>query len=379
MEKRTRDIIALAMVPGFGAKSINLLLKEVASPDDIFRMDASDIEKIIGRRCKDVALLRQVKASEEFTRELEYIENENLKVLCVADQDYPDPLKAIYDPPPVLFFKGNILPDDINAVAIVGARKCSLYGMQMAEKLAFDLAERGVTIVSGMARGIDSAAHRGALKAGGRTVAVMGTGFRHIYPMESSKIWPKIAENGAVVTEFTSDIMPQRSNFPQRNRIISALAKGIVVVEAAQKSGSLITVDFALEHGKEVFAVPGRADLNTSKGSNALIQNGAKLVTSADEILDEIRFETDLKSKEAKTQRGEEVKKEEDISEEEASILTIFKKNKDVHIDELCSKMNSDTKTLSEILLKLQIKGFLAASPGGRYIFTDRRSNTYAS
>jgi len=211
-----------------------------------------------------------------------------IKALHLEDEKYPEALKNIYSPPRELFYKGDLLKEDSNAVAIVGSRKCSLYGMQVAEKIAFELATRGITVVSGMAKGIDQAAHRGALKAKGRTIAVMGSGFNHIYPAGSEKLAQEIAESGAVITEYSANTKPLRMNFPKRNRIISGLSNGIVVVEAAEKSGSLITVDFALDQGKDVFAVPGRIDSAVSRGTNLLIQNGAKMVVNIDDILSEL-------------------------------------------------------------------------------------------
>jgi DNA processing protein len=211
-----------------------------------------------------------------------------IRIIHLRDEKYPEALKNIYSPPRELFYKGDLLKEDSNCVAIVGSRKCSLYGLQMAEKIAFELASRGITVVSGMAKGVDQAAHRGALKAKGRTIAVMGSGFNHIYPSGSEALAQEILESGAVITEYTADTRPLRMNFPKRNRIISGLSKGVVVVEAAEKSGSLITVDFALNQGRDVFAVPGRVDSPVSRGTNLLIQNGAKAVMNVDDILNEL-------------------------------------------------------------------------------------------
>ena len=275
MNEFCRKIIALSMLPGLGPRKIMARVKEGIKDDEI----------------------EPVMTSPDFAEELEYLEKEGIKPVSCLDEDYPEALKNIYDPPPILFYKGELCPRDTNAVAIVGSRRCTPYGLQAAERIAFDLAERGVVVVSGMASGIDTAAHRGALRAKGRTVAVMGSGFRHIYPPQAVKLAFRIMGSGAVLTEYLSGIEPMKGNFPRRNRIISGLVKGVVAVEAAARSGALITVDYALEQGKEVFAVPGRIDSYSSVGTNKLIQDGAKLVTGVDDVLEELDICPEKKEK----------------------------------------------------------------------------------
>lgn len=211
-----------------------------------------------------------------------------IKKISINDAEYPGILKKIHSPPKVLYINGSFKEEDDFAVAIVGSRRASRYGIEMSEKLGYDLALRGITVVSGMARGIDSAAHRGALKANGRTIAVMGSGHGHIYPAENKDLYKKIAESGAVISEFEDDVSPLPRNFPIRNRIISGLTLGIVVVEAAKNSGALITADFAIEQGREVFSVPGKISSLTSEGTHELIKDGAKLVASAEDIMEEL-------------------------------------------------------------------------------------------
>jgi DNA processing protein len=255
--------------------------------------------------------------------------------------------------------------------------------MEMAGKIAYGLAEKGVTVVSGMARGIDSAAHRGALKAGGRTIAVMGSGFNYLYPPENKVLAEEIAAGGAVVTEFDADTEPFKQNFPKRNRIISGLAKGVVVVEAAKKSGAMITVRLALEQGREVFAVPGRADTLTSGGTNELIQKGAKLVTSAEEVLEEILL--DKWTPEGKEHSSENVKRkkinersersahagqnseDEGLSAEELSVLDAMKGNSPMHIDRMSERSGLSAALIGRNLLKLELKGRIKALAGKRY------------
>ncbi len=211
----------------------------------------------------------------------------NLNVLTRQDDEYPQNLKNILYPPIVLYVKGRLKPQDCNSIAIVGSRLASFYGLSCAEKLAGELANYGLTVVSGMARGIDTASHRGALKQNGRTIAVIGSGFNRIYPPENKGLCEEIAGSGAVISEFPIDTPPEKENFPRRNRIISGLSLGVVVVEAARNSGALITADFALEQGREVFALPGKVDSSTSFGTNELIKQGAKLVSCVDDIIEE--------------------------------------------------------------------------------------------
>jgi len=362
------DIAALNLIPGLGPRRVMSLLGEVRDTEEIFRMPDLRLLEITGERFDGIERIRSVRESAEYAAEMAYVEKAGIKLVCCKDQSYPELLRNIYDPPPVLYYKGRLCPGDANAVAIVGARKCSFYGLQMAERLASGLAERGVTVVSGMARGIDSAAHRGALKAGGRTIAVMGSGFRHVYPSESGKLMRAICERGAVVTEYSSDTLPFRGNFPRRNRIISGMARGVVVVEAARKSGAMITVDMALEQGREVFAVPGRADFFTSGGTNRLIQNGAKLVMDVDDILEELDVCVPAEPAEKCPEdsvRGAE--KACGMGEEDHRILEILETEAPAHIDRLSERAGIDRKMLPEVLLRLEIRGLVKALAGKKY------------
>ncbi len=344
MNRLSRETIALMFVPGFGPRKIMKLLKENKYSEEMFP------EKE-----------REVKRSDEYFKELAYIEKQDIKVICYDDDHYPENLKNIYDPPPLIFCKGEFKKSDANTVAIVGSRRCSLYGLQMAEKLGFELAERGITVISGMARGIDTAAHRGALKAGGRTIAVMGSGFRHIYPPEGKKLFNQIAERGAVITEHTSDISPRRENFPRRNRIISGLAKGVIVVEASRKSGALITVDYALEQGREVFSVPGKANAVTSEGTNDLIRKGAKLVTNIDDVLEELDMEIHGPDQKETSHKWQ------DLTQEEETVLRMLDGKESVHIDSIIEQAGIDASGVHKILLSLELKGIAESVPGKYY------------
>jgi DNA processing protein len=293
--------------------------------------------------------LDQAIASDRSREELAFIDKEGIKAYSVRDEGYPLRLREIHDPPPVIFVKGDLLECDTDSVAIVGARMCSMYGARMAEKLAFELALRGITVVSGMARGIDSAAHVGALKAGGRTIAVMGSGFKNIYPSESADLAGKISLNGAVITEFPSLAEPLKHNFPRRNRIVSGLVKGVVVVEAALKSGAMITVDFALDQGKDVFAVPGRADSGMSEGTNHLIRTGAN-------ILEELKIGSAPK----------EAVKKAVLSDDEKALMRVLRKEHESHLDALAESSGLGLRT-NEVLLRMELKGLVKAHPGRVY------------
>ncbi len=280
------DYILLNMVEGFGFKKLESLLKVYGEPSLILKAPERELAKIenIGEVIskKIVSLKGKV-----LDKELRLMEKRNVYAISVFDPNYPENLKNIYSPPIVLYIKGEIKREDIDAVAIVGSRMPSHYGISSAEKLSADLASYGITIVSGMARGIDTAAAKGALTSG-RTIAVLGSGLNDIYPAENKKLADEIGAHGAVISEFPMDTPPIKLNFPRRNRIISGLALGVVVVEAGEGSGALITANFALDDNRDVFAMPGRVDSKTSTGTNRLIKEGAKLVEGADDIIEEI-------------------------------------------------------------------------------------------
>ncbi|MFH1665168.1 MAG: DNA-processing protein DprA [Candidatus Omnitrophota bacterium] len=366
MKRACYDIIALNLVPGLGCRGIHALLNAAPDTGDIFGMSDIRLSGILGRKFEGADRIRSVRCSPEYAGEIEFIEKNGIKTVSWRDEDYPADLRNIYDPPVLLCYKGTLLPGDTDAVAVVGSRRCSLYGLQMSEKFSFELAVRGITVISGMARGIDSAAHRGALKAGGRTIAVMGSGFAHVYPREAEKFLQDIIENGAVITEYPSWAEPARENFPRRNRIISGMSKGVLVVEAAKKSGAMITVNLALEQGKEVFAVPGRIDMSTSDGTNMLIQSGAKLAWGVDDLLEEL----DLGPREARTGRkdipGSPEKRAPD--ENHLRVLKALGSGDPVHMDNIGECSGIDAAALQETLLRMEIRGAIRALPGRSYV-----------
>lgn len=282
------DAVRLALVPGVGPRHRQDLVVRFGSPAGVLGASSSDLQSVNGIGPKIAA--RIVAAHDEIDAEAELTlaAAEDIDVLVETDADYPRLLRQIHDPPGVLFRRGNFLPQDELAIAIVGTRHATRYGLAQAERLAGSLARAGFTIVSGLARGIDAAAHRGALAAGGRTIAVLGSGLLNIYPPEHVSLADEIAESGCLLSEAPPRMMPLSGAFPQRNRIISGLSVGSIVVEAADRSGALITARHAYEQGREVFAVPGPIDSRLSRGCHSLIKDGAKLVESIDDVLAEL-------------------------------------------------------------------------------------------
>jgi len=285
------------------------------------------------------------------------------------NREYPDILRHIYNAPEELFIDGEILASDSNAIAIVGTRRATRYGLEQCEKLSFDLAIRGITVVSGMALGIDAAAHRGAIRSGGRTIAVLGSGHNDIYPPENRELYKEIVKRGAVISEFSPDTPPFRKNFPKRNRIISGMSKGIIVVEAPGRSGALITANFALEQGREVFAMPGNVNSAKSSGANRLIKEGAKLVENVEDILEELKYVMEIKeiqgttSNPALANAGLEVV----ISARERKVFEALG-DTPKSIDEISKMVDVPVNKISETLLKLELKKLIKALPGENFI-----------
>jgi DNA processing protein len=279
-ESILRDAIALSMVTDVGPILSLALIERFGTPGRVLRASISDLKSVPGIGPKVAS--RIAASQKEYDPEVELAECRfrGVTALPIAHPDYPAPLRDIPDPPAMMYRRGTYLPDDQVAIALVGSRKSTPYGVRIAERLAASLARVGITVVSGLARGIDAAAHRGALKAGGRTIAVMANGL--------SEIYPPVAANGALLTEMPMRQGPLSVLFPRRNRIISGLCLGVVIVEAAPRSGSLVTAKHAMEQGREVFAVPGPVDSLSSRGCHALIRDGARLVETVEDILEEL-------------------------------------------------------------------------------------------
>lgn len=297
--------------------------------------------------------------------ELALLNKIEAKVVTIKDEKYPELLKNIYDPPPIIYYKGNFLEimNKKRGIAIVGSRKATYYGKKVARGIAAELAKRGYVIVSGLARGIDTNAHLGSLEAGGLTIAVLGCGIDRVYPEENRLLNDHIKENGAIISEFPIRTLPEKTNFPRRNRIISGLTLGTLVVEAAEKSGALLTADFALDQGKEVFAIPGSIYSHLSIGCHNLIKQGAKLVSSYQDILDE--FE-DTGEKIVNQGVITECKKE-DLTEIEKKVFNILSVDP-MHIDEILEILELPFSEMIEALLSLELKNYIKEVEGKRYV-----------
>lgn len=280
--------IWLSRIEGLGCVRKNKLLKIYKTPEEIWKLSYEDIIGIDGFGEKIANAMLDCKYRKDLDKYIEYMQENKIHIITIYDEEYPNKLRNIYDSPVTLYVKGNKDILNSNSIAIVGCRNCSNYGKEVSTKFAYDLAKENITIISGMAKGIDSNAHIGCLHAKGRTIAVLGSGLDRIYPKENITLYNKIISNGgAIVSEYVIGTIATRMNFPARNRIISGLSDGVIVVEAKEKSGTLITVDFALEQGKDIFVVPGNITSSNSIGTNELIKQGAKCVTSIKDILEE--------------------------------------------------------------------------------------------
>jgi DNA processing protein len=345
--------IALNLI-GISYIKLKKVLEELNNVEEIFKQDTKKLIEL--GLTKNIA--EKIERWEELPikEEIKYIESEGINILTINDPEYPVLLKEIYDPPFLFYYKGKINFNDIS-ISIVGTRNPSLYGLKMAEKFAFELASYNFTIVSGLARGIDTSAHAGALRANGKTIGVMGSGFKNFYPPENKKLERDIIKNGAIITEFPSYTLPEKYNFPKRNRIISGLSKGLIVIEAGPRSGALITANFALEQGRDVFALPGRVDTLYSKGTNRLLKDGAILIEDVKDVLEAMNIEVKNKEKiENKTIS---------VTGEEKKILDAIEQVS--NLEELLIKTKIEPNKLLYILTELQIKGLIEELPGKLY------------
>jgi len=359
-------LIGLNKVCDIGTIRLGKLLNYFDKPENILKASQDKLMAISGIG-ENLAHQICSLTKEEIDRELELAKKYNLKIMTLDDQGYPENLKNIPDPPIVLYIKGTLKSEDKFSIAIVGSRRASFYGLTLAESFAADLSNFGFTIVSGMARGIDTCAHRGALKQGGSTIAVMGSGFNHIYPPENKKLTEEIIKNGAVISEFPIDTGPLKQNFPRRNRVISGLSLGVLVAEAARNSGALITADFALEQGREVFALPGKVDSRTSFGTNGLIKQGAKLVSNVEDILEEFHLQiaAGISKRQPKIQPA--LKADKTLSREEVDLYGLLSQQP-LPLDEIVEKADKSVSCIFDILLKLEMKKLIRQLPGKQFL-----------
>jgi len=356
--------LALARVRGLGPATFKKLADFFGDATLALSASAETLARVPGVDRPVVDGLLGFCAWDEVRKDLERVAALGATIVPFASDLYPARLKAIADPPPFLYVKGALAGADERAVAIVGTRAASDYGLGLTRDLGRGLAALGFTIVSGMARGIDAAAHEAALEAGGRTIAVLGSGIDVIYPPEHDRLYHRIAGQGAVVSEFPLGTAPLAFNFPARNRIISGVALGVVVVEATEKSGSLITAAQALEQGREVFAVPGAAGSSRSRGPHKLIRQGAKLVERVEDVIEEIAPQ--LAGRAAAREKPAPRVLPGDLSVEAKNIFALVA-DAPRHIDEVIEKSGLTAGKASEVLLDLEIRGLLKQLPGKKF------------
>ncbi len=354
--------IALNLIPSMTAKKFKILLENFQSAEEIWKAPLAQL-KVIEKFSRYAEDFSEQRAAVDLAKEIEHIKKRKLAVLTLLDAEYPKPLRAIDDPPPVLYVKGSYITKDELAIAIVGTRKPSPYGKMISEKLSRELGAMGFTIISGMALGIDTAAHQGALAASQRTIAVLGGGFAKIYPSENRNLLEKIASSGAVLSEYSIETTPDKWTFPKRNRIISGLTRGTIVIEAPERSGALITARCALEQGREVFAVPGPISDESHSGTHKLIQDGAKLIRNADDILNE--FADLRKTLEAK-KSGTAQHALPALSPLEQKIFSILQFDP-IHFNDVVERTGLSTSEVSFALLQLVMKNLVKELDGKRF------------
>jgi len=362
--------LALALTPGLGARMAGKLLVEFGSPDAIFSASLTALE---GQRLPAAVAqaihLRQPLS--DAAKELAQVQAAGCRLLTWDEPEYPRRLREIYDPPTLLYVRGNVELLGRHLISIVGARRPTPYGNQMAERLARDLAARGIVITSGLARGIDSSAHRGALSAtAGATIGVLGCGIDVVYPKENKKIFAEVEERGAIITEFPTGTFPAPQNFPIRNRIIAGMALGVVVVEGAQYSGSLITARLAMEFGREVFGVPGNATQPSSFGPNQLIKQGAKLVTGWEDVVEELPtpVRAELLPVEAASTEERAALVEENLAPGERPLYELLSLDESRHVDDLVELSGLTSSEVLAALFDLELKGVVRQLPGKQFL-----------
>ncbi|MDD2823466.1 MAG: DNA-processing protein DprA [Candidatus Daviesbacteria bacterium] len=359
MKNNLPYLLALHSVHGLGPIRLKNLLDYFEDPKVIWELNEKEI---LTRGIPQSVVSNLVNARKTLDPEkyVEGILKSGIKYLTIFDDKYPKLLKEIYDPPIVLYYLGDLLPADKNCLAIVGTRKISGYGTVITEKFATELSNAGLTIVSGLAHGVDTCAHKAVIKAKGRTLAILGGGLKNIFPSENISLAKNIADGfGAVMSEFAPSEQSLPGNFPARNRIISGLSQATLVTEAAENSGSLITAKLALDQGREVFAIPGPITSELSKGPSALIKQGARLVTEPSEILEELGIKG-LKNLDLGTRSD--IK----LSEIEQKIYDALE-NENQHVDELCRNLKLSAAIISSSLVKLEIQGVVKNLGGGNY------------
>ncbi|MBI9018194.1 MAG: DNA-protecting protein DprA [Phycisphaerae bacterium] len=367
--------LGLHLTDQVGSKTIGALLEHFGSIDAIYEAKASEMTRIPGISQKKAIRIIESRRDDKAQEELALAAKLGVKIIHFDHEDYPDGLKRINDRPYVIYVKGTLVRQDKLAIAMVGSRSCSHYGMEQAGRLSHLLASAGFTVVSGLARGIDTAAHRGALAAKGRTIAVQGRGLAGVYPPENKDLANEIRQSGAVVSELPLTFEPISNNFPARNRIIAGLTLGTVVVEARRRSGAAITARLAMEYEREVMAVPGPIDSPGSETPHRLIRDGARLVEGIDDILEAIGYLGNDMEKYADAKSKETIDKVEattldytqlNLPDDELTIISNIDKHP-VHIDQLIKRTKLNAGQVNAAVTKLQLKGLIKQLPGNYF------------
>ncbi|KPJ74236.1 hypothetical protein AMJ52_01300 [candidate division TA06 bacterium DG_78] len=350
------DFLALLSIRKLTESKLYLLLEKFRTPTSIRQASREALVPIVGQElAQKISLLE---TDDRVSKQFALLQKLNISVLPYYSHDYPQWLKCINHFPPVLFVRGTLIPEDEISIAIIGTRGATVYGKSIAENFAGEFAQAGVTVVSGMARGIDTAAHRGVFQKNGRTIAVLGSGIDICYPPENKQLMETITQHGAIITEFTVGTPPLAQNFPKRNRIISGLARAIVAIEAKEKSGVMNTVRWALEQNKDVFAIPGNIYAKTSHGTNRLIKEGAIPVTSAGEILELLGIQRTRVEREARDLV---------LNDEEQAIWNHLS-YEPTYVDTLAEKLSQPTGPILNALLNLELRGLVKQLPGMMFV-----------
>jgi DNA processing protein len=362
--EQDKYLIWLTGIRNLGSKRINRLIDRFGSAQAVWEACPEELRKVKGVDRELIRLITANRNEEKLAHCINNLERHNISTVAITSEDYPELLREIYNPPYLLYVKGDKGIIRQNCIAIVGSRNASYYGKKVAFKLAEQLARAGCTVVSGLARGIDSYAHKGALAVGGPTAAVLGNGLDIVYPRENYQLMKEISDIGLLISEYPPGTSPLKGNFPARNRLISGLSIGVVVVEASERSGALITADFALEQNREVFAVPGNINSVTSSGTNSLIKQGAKIVNQMEDILEEFPgIELDIRH--TKPDNGG--LKENPAGKTEKKVMRLIGAQP-VHIEQLLTESCLQINELNAILAFLEVKGFIEKLPGNYYV-----------
>jgi DNA processing protein len=367
--------LKLIRADGIGPVTFTKLVKHFGTVDRVLGASVSELAKVDGIGFKTAERTAASRDKFDSTAELELAQKLSVWIINLDDNRYPPLLKQIYDPPPVLYVKGSLVRQDNLAISIVGSRRCSLYGQEQSSRLAHFLSSAGFTICSGMARGIDTSAHQGALSAGGRTIAVQGCGLANIFPPENKKLFELIAQSGACLSELPLRYEPLSENFPSRNRIIAGLSLGTIVVEAAMRSGALITAKTALDYNREVMAVPGKVDSPLSRGAHQLIKQGAKLIESVEDVMEALGYigeqlETHVSA--AAAEAAEKIEKplfdvdSLKLSSNEREIYDYLDKEP-VHVEQIIAGTNLAAGSVNASLISLRLKGLIKQLPGNMF------------